>query len=159
MSDLMLFCRSANKSPRVLFLTPGNFHGLLRVPFIESGSLAPAGAGAQNREKEHTMGGELIGLVAVVLGMAVPLGAMYTYYRVRQLRSEERLAAIARIEPGGTFPPRRHPAGVWRAWLHRHFWTDCRYPGGSRHLDGRRVWPHSSRGGHRVLRRLVHDSS
>ena len=42
------------------------------------------------------MGGELIGLVAVILGMGVPLGAMYTYYRVRKLRSEERLAALAR---------------------------------------------------------------
>lgn len=42
------------------------------------------------------MGGELIGLVAVTLGMGVPLGALYTYYRVRRLRSEERLAAIAR---------------------------------------------------------------
>ena len=42
------------------------------------------------------MGGDLIGLVAVVLGMGIPLGAMYTYYRVRKLRSEERMAAIAR---------------------------------------------------------------
>ena len=42
------------------------------------------------------MGGELIGLVAVTLGMGVPLGALYTYFRVRKLRSEERLAAIAR---------------------------------------------------------------
>ena len=42
------------------------------------------------------MGGELIGLVAVILGMGIPLGALYTYYRVRKLRSEERLAAIAR---------------------------------------------------------------
>src|SRR5437879_3825288 len=42
------------------------------------------------------MGGDLIGLVAVTLGMGVPLGALYTYYRVRKLRSEERLAAIAR---------------------------------------------------------------
>ncbi|PYU83383.1 MAG: hypothetical protein DMG51_12265 [Acidobacteria bacterium] len=42
------------------------------------------------------MGGELIGLVAVILGMGVPLAALYTYYRVRKLRSEERLAAIAR---------------------------------------------------------------
>ncbi len=42
------------------------------------------------------MGGELIGLVAVILGMGVPLGALYTYYRVRKLRSEERLAAIER---------------------------------------------------------------
>lgn len=42
------------------------------------------------------MGGDLIGLVAVTLGMGIPLGALYTYYRVRKLRSEERLAAIAR---------------------------------------------------------------
>ena len=42
------------------------------------------------------MGGDLIGLVAVILGMGSPLGALYTYYRVRKLRSEERLAAIAR---------------------------------------------------------------
>ena len=42
------------------------------------------------------MGGDLIGLVAVTLGMGVPLGVLYTYYRVRKLRSEERLAAIAR---------------------------------------------------------------
>src|SRR5260370_32090379 len=56
---------------------------------------------APKREKEHTMGGELIGLVAVTLGMGVPLGALYTYYRVRKLRSEERLAAIA---PGVHIP-------------------------------------------------------
>src|SRR6266436_1665990 len=42
------------------------------------------------------MGGDIIGLVAVVMSLGIPLGAMYTYYRVRKLRSEERLAAIAR---------------------------------------------------------------
>jgi len=42
------------------------------------------------------MDGQLIGLVAVILGMGLPLGALYTYYRVRKLRSEERMAAIAR---------------------------------------------------------------
>jgi hypothetical protein len=46
--------------------------------------------------KEQIMGGDLIGLVAVTLGMGVPLGMLYTYYRVRKLRSEERLASIAR---------------------------------------------------------------
>jgi hypothetical protein len=30
------------------------------------------------------------------MSLGIPLGAMYTYYRVRKLRSEERLAAIAR---------------------------------------------------------------
>src|SRR5258708_34412669 len=51
---------------------------------------------ATKREKEQTMGGELIGLVAVILGMGVPLGALSTYSWVRKLRSEEPLAAIAR---------------------------------------------------------------
>jgi hypothetical protein len=42
------------------------------------------------------MNGEFIGLVAVIMGMGIPLAAMYTYYHVRQLRTQERLAAIAR---------------------------------------------------------------
>lgn len=42
------------------------------------------------------MDGNIIGLVAVTLFFGVPLAAMYTYYRVRRLRTEERLAAIAR---------------------------------------------------------------
>jgi hypothetical protein len=37
-----------------------------------------------------------IGLVAVTLIFGMPLAAMYLYYRVRRLRMEERLAAIAR---------------------------------------------------------------
>src|SRR2546423_614038 len=42
------------------------------------------------------MDGEIIGLVAVIISLGIPLGGMYTYYRVRKLRSEERLAAISR---------------------------------------------------------------
>jgi hypothetical protein len=42
------------------------------------------------------MDGNFIGLVAVTLFFGIPLAAMYTYYRVRRLRTEERLAAIAR---------------------------------------------------------------
>lgn len=42
------------------------------------------------------MDGQIIGLVAVIMSLGIPLGAMYTYYRVRRLRTEERLAAIAR---------------------------------------------------------------
>jgi hypothetical protein len=38
----------------------------------------------------------MIGLVAVIMSLGIPLGAMYTYYHIRKLRSEERLAAIAR---------------------------------------------------------------
>ena len=42
------------------------------------------------------MDGQIIGLVAVIMSLGIPLGAMYLYYRVRRLRTEERLAALAR---------------------------------------------------------------
>ncbi len=42
------------------------------------------------------MGSDLSGLFAVVLSCGIPVAGMYTYYRVRKLRSEERLAALAR---------------------------------------------------------------
>ena len=40
--------------------------------------------------------GEMIGLVAVIMSLSIPVAALYTYYRVRKLRTEEKLAAIAR---------------------------------------------------------------
>src|SRR5258705_11306958 len=42
------------------------------------------------------MGDGIIGLVAVTMFFGVPIAGMYTYYRVRKLRTEEKLAAIAR---------------------------------------------------------------
>jgi hypothetical protein len=42
------------------------------------------------------MDGNFVGLAAVVLFFGIPMAAMYPFFRVRQLRSEERLAAIAR---------------------------------------------------------------
>ena len=42
------------------------------------------------------MDGNIIGLAAVVMIFGIPMAAMYTFFRVRKLRSEERLAAIAR---------------------------------------------------------------
>src|SRR5260221_3012278 len=41
------------------------------------------------------VGGGLIGLAAVVLSLGIPMAAMYTYFRVTKLRSDERTAAIA----------------------------------------------------------------
>jgi hypothetical protein len=38
----------------------------------------------------------VIGLVAVIMSFGLPGAALYTYYRVKKLRSEERLAALAR---------------------------------------------------------------
>lgn len=42
------------------------------------------------------MDGNLVGLAAVVMSLGIPMAAMYTFFHVRKLRSEERLAAIAR---------------------------------------------------------------
>ncbi|PYX72169.1 MAG: hypothetical protein DMG72_15700 [Acidobacteria bacterium] len=47
-------------------------------------------------EKEHTMNGDITGLVAVIMIFGFPIAGMYTYYRVRKLRTDERLAALAR---------------------------------------------------------------
>jgi hypothetical protein len=62
-------------------------------------------------------GGELIGLVAVVLTCGIPVAAMYTYFRVRRLKTEERMAAIARgvavpMEPELSQVARSRRAGI-----------------------------------------------
>ena len=66
--------------PTELFLTPlRTFHCKDKSP-----------------SKEPAMDGNIIGLVAVMMSLGIPLAALYTYYSVRKLRTEERLAAIAR---------------------------------------------------------------
>ena len=42
------------------------------------------------------MNDDLIGLVAVVMALGIPMALMYTVYRVRKLRTDERMAALAR---------------------------------------------------------------
>ena len=42
------------------------------------------------------MGDGIIGLVAVTMFFGVPIAGMFTYYRIRKLRTEEKLAAIER---------------------------------------------------------------
>ena len=63
------------------------------------------------------MDGNIIGLTAVVMIFGIPMAAMYTYFRVRKLRSEERLAAIARgvdipMEPELNQAARSRRAGI-----------------------------------------------
>jgi hypothetical protein len=67
--------------------------------------------------EEWVMDGNVIGLVAVVLTCGLPGAALYTYYRVRKLRTEERLAALARgteipMEPELSQYGRSRRAGV-----------------------------------------------
>ena len=42
------------------------------------------------------MPSDLIPLVAIIMSLGIPIAAMYTFYRVRKLRTEERIAALAR---------------------------------------------------------------
>jgi preprotein translocase subunit Sss1 len=55
------------------------------------------GAAIERRiTEEAQMDSNFVGLAAVVMSLGIPMAAMYTFFRVRRLRSEERLAAIAR---------------------------------------------------------------
>lgn len=42
------------------------------------------------------MDGNIVGFAAVIMIFGIPMAGLYTYFRVRKLRTEERLAAIAR---------------------------------------------------------------
>ena len=60
---------------------------------------------------------QFIGLVAVVMSLGIPLAGMYTYYRVRKLHTEERVAALARglnvpMEPELSQPARSRRSGI-----------------------------------------------
>jgi len=55
-----------------------------------------AGINGRRPGRSNFMGDGITGLVAVTMFFAVPLAGMFTYYRVRKLRTEEKLAAIAR---------------------------------------------------------------
>jgi Domain of unknown function (DUF6249) len=70
-----------------------------------------------SEEGSTNMGGDVIALVAVVLTCGTPLALMYTYYRVRKLRTEERLAALTRgaeipMEPELTQYARSRRSGI-----------------------------------------------
>ena len=43
------------------------------------------------------MDDNIVGLAAVVMCLGIPMAAMYTYYRVKRLRTEERLAEVRRL--------------------------------------------------------------
>src|SRR5215813_10252888 len=63
------------------------------------------------------MDGNFVGFAAVVMVFAIPLAAIYAFYRVRRLRTEERLAAIARgvnvpMEPELSQAARSRRAGI-----------------------------------------------
>jgi hypothetical protein len=63
------------------------------------------------------MDSNVVGFAAVVMSLGIPMAILYTYYRVRRLRTEERLAAIARgvsvpMEPELSQAARSRRAGI-----------------------------------------------
>jgi hypothetical protein len=71
----------------------------------------------KKRKKETDMELNVIGLVAVILSLGIPIAGMYTFYRVRKLRTEERLAVLARgenipMEPELSQAARSRRAGI-----------------------------------------------
>jgi Domain of unknown function (DUF6249) len=42
------------------------------------------------------MDSNVIGLVAVIMSLGIPMACLYTFYRVKKLRTDERMAALAR---------------------------------------------------------------
>jgi hypothetical protein len=63
------------------------------------------------------MDGEIVGLAAIVMSFSIPLAAFYTYYRVRKLRTDERIAALARgvdvpMQPDLSEAARSRRAGI-----------------------------------------------
>src|SRR5882672_7689566 len=95
-----------------------HFRGNNRVPLcVFKGEAADSGRQMKSGRESKKMGGDVIGLVAVVLTCGIPVALMYTYYRVRKLRSEERLAALARgteipMEPELSQYARSRRAGI-----------------------------------------------
>jgi hypothetical protein len=111
------------------------------------------------------MDDNLVGLVAVTLFFGVPLAAMYTYYRVRKLRTEERLAAIARGANvghgagsigGGSIAALGNLTGGNFAGVYRHDGTDHARESGS--LEGGSGWFCSPGRGHRIPGGFCSDS-
>jgi hypothetical protein len=80
------------------------------------GSSAYLGMKFKKLKKQRRLGMEPIGFIAVVLAFSVPLAGIFAWYRVRKLKTEERLAAIAKgvsVPIGGELPPHarsRHAA-------------------------------------------------
>jgi hypothetical protein len=63
------------------------------------------------------MDNNIVGLAAVVMTLGIPIAALYTFYHVRKLRTDERMAALARgvsvpMEPELSEPARSRRSGI-----------------------------------------------
>lgn len=63
------------------------------------------------------MDDNIVGLAAVIMLFGIPMAAMYAFYHVRKLRTDERLAALARgvnvpMQPELTEDARSRRAGI-----------------------------------------------
>lgn len=92
-------------------------HGNALPRAASRAAFARIGEEERARPKENTMDSNFVGFAAVVMVFAIPLAAIYAFYRVRRLRTEERLAAIARgvnvpMQPELTEAARSRRAGI-----------------------------------------------
>ena len=108
------------------------------------------------------MDGNIIGLVAVTMALGIPIAAMYTFYRVRKLRTDERIAAMARgvavpMEPELSQVARSRRSGILLTagaiGYIDHLFADC--PVRARRLDRIVLRHHSAGLGCRLLPRRV----
>ena len=107
------------------------------------------------------MDGNLVGLVAVIMVFGIPMAAMYTFYHVRKLRTDERMAALARgvnvpMQPELPEAARSRRSGILlvtgSARLYAHVCADRSGRVGS--LDCRCLRDHPAQRRPRLLRRL-----
>ena len=104
------------------------------------------------------MDGNLVGLAAVIMIFGIPMAAMYTFYHVRKLRTDERLAALARgvnvlcnpSSRGRPFATLRHPACHGSTRLHAYIRAHRKGRVGC--LDGCGVRDHPAQRRHRLFR-------
>ena len=99
------------------------------------------------------MDGNLVGLAAVVMSLGIPMAAMYTFFRVKKLRSEERMAAIARgveipMQPELSESARSRRSGILLVAGAIGYITTFVLIGSSRCDDRGHVWDHSPGGRH-----------
>ena len=64
-----------------------------------------------------TMDGDVVGLAAVVMTLGIPMAVLYTIFRIRKLKSDERMAALARgvnvpLEPELPHAARSRRSGI-----------------------------------------------
>src|SRR6266705_2605129 len=110
------------------------------------------------------MSDNIVGWAAVIMIFGIPMAAMYTFYRVRKLRTDERLAALARgvdvpMQPDLPEGARSRRFGILLTAGGNRLYGDLRADRAcrARRLDGSRLRHHSACARFGLLRRFCAD--